>query len=88
MAFLKKEERIDMITVEEAIKIYKNNNPDKVITNILEWKNKYVFCDKRTDNETDWDSSLFAVSMDDGTASRIDIFDMDFIKNAKEIMQH
>lgn len=43
--------RSNMITVEEAIKIYKDNNSDKILTGVLEWQNKYVFCDKRSDNE-------------------------------------
>lgn len=76
-----------MITVEEAIKIYKDNNSDKILTGVLEWQNKYVFCDKRSDNEPNWDSSIFAVSKDDGAISSIDFFDMDFLKNAKELMR-
>ena len=72
-----------MITVEEAIRKFENDNPNMTITEINDWDNKYVFGSINNNNETNWDSTAYAVSKEDGSVSRIDVFNMDFIDNAK-----
>lgn len=77
-----------MISVKEAISIFEKNVPDKRIINLSDWNGKYVFQSrdrKLKDDEPDWDSSCEVVDQSTGEFSTMDSFNMDYIKNSKDI---
>lgn len=80
----------NMITIEEAIKIFKKNAPNKRIITINDWNNKYVFesRDKKLKDEDDnWDCGCEVVDKNTGDFSTMNGFDMDYIMNAKTLFK-
>lgn len=78
-----------MIRLEEAIKWYKKNFPNKRLLGVDEYNGKYVFGgrDKSLkDDEPNWDSTLETIDKETGEISDISAFDLDYMENAKTLI--
>ena len=77
-----------MITIARAVSIFKEKAPNKRITSLSEWNGKYVFQSRDkslADGEANWDSTCEVVDMNTGEFSTMDVFNMDYIMNSKDI---
>lgn len=80
-----------MISIENAIDIFKKNMPNNIITTIGDWKSKYVFGSRDKslkDGDPNWDSTVGAVDKITGKFSKMDAFDDDLNRNVKIIKRN
>lgn len=77
-----------MITLKQAIDLFRENTKNKRILNISIWDNKYVFESRSKllkKDDLDWDSTCEVIDIYTGEFSTMDGFNIDYIKNAKNI---
>ena len=77
-----------MLTIKEAIEIFKTNIPHKNIENISLWNDKYAFLSRDKslgENDTNWDSGLELVDINTGEFSITSVFNLDYLNNSKDI---
>lgn len=77
-----------MISVKEAISIFERKAPNKKLITLSDWNGQYVFASRDKslkDDEPNWDSEFETVDKNTGEFSKMDCFNLDYIKNTIDI---